>query len=77
MSAFAMFSTLLTTSSLNWTLAELFGLYGALDSRAMVEGEIYSGACNAKLLEHLFDFLLVLGRAHPKDTAFRFLSENS
>jgi len=58
-------------------LAELFGLHGALDSRAMVVGEIYSGACNVKPLEHLSDFFLVLGRAHPKDTTFRFLSENS
>jgi len=34
------------------------------------------GACNVKLLEHLSDFFLVLGRAHPKDTSARFLSEN-
>ena len=58
-------------------LAELFGLDGALDSRALVEGEIYSGARQPKLLEKFSDFFLVLGRAHPKDTTFRFLSENS
>jgi len=46
--------------------AELFGLDGALDSRPMVKCEIYSGACNVKLLEHLSDFFLVLGRGHSR-----------
>jgi hypothetical protein len=58
-------------------LDELFGLHGALDSRAMVVGEIYSGACNVKLPEHLSDFFLVLGRAHPKDTTATFLPKKN
>jgi hypothetical protein len=41
-----------------------------------VEGEIYSGARQPKLLEKFSDFFLVLGRAHPKDTTATFLPEN-
>ena len=68
-----------TTSAVGLGLSvpiELFGLDCALGSRARVEGEIYSRVRREKLFENFSDFVLVLSRAHPKDTTSRFLPEN-
>ena len=56
---------------------ELFRLDCAPGLRARVEGEIYFGVRREKLLVHFSDLFLVLGRAHPKDTTVKFLSEMS